>query len=141
MKTKRIALAITLLVCVLLGFEIGVRLLPPDAVRYTIQTINPDGSDTTVSGTITDPATIARWRAAMTARPNGTLIKSYQLRWQGNGCAPLTLTLATYTYTWHGLPVEVVSVGPGCGGVYQVTSGGTPDWNTYVIDPLPQPTP
>lgn len=138
---KRIALAVILLLLIFLGFEISVRLLPPDTVRYTIQTINPAGPDTTASGTVTNPTTIARWRAAMTAQPDGTLIASYQLRWQGIGCSIGTHTIANYIFTWHGLPLEVVSVQPSCPGGYQVTSGGIPDWNTYVIDPLPQSEP
>ncbi len=138
--TRRRALAVVIaLVVVFVAFEVGVRLLPPDAVQYTIQTVNPNGPGSTVSGAITDPATVARWRAAMTARPRMSLKDSYIARWQGAGCSFGTYSFATYIFTWHGLPVEVVSPGPSCAGGYQVSSGGIPDWNTYFIDPLPQP--
>ncbi|HEX8733021.1 MAG TPA: hypothetical protein VF725_13290 [Ktedonobacterales bacterium] len=138
---KRLLLAIVVLLCVFLGFEIGVRLLPADTVQYSIETINPAGPDTTVSGTVTNPATIARWRAAMTAQPNEPLIESYLARWQGVGCSSGTIYNASYNFTWHGLPVEVVSVVPSCLGGYQVSSGGIPGWSAYIIYPLPQPKP
>lgn len=138
--TRRQTLAIIAALVVFFAvFEVGVRLMPPDAVQYTIQTINPAGPGTTVSGTITDPVTVARWRAAMTERPDGAIASSYLARWQGVGCSYGTITIATYTFTWHGLPVEVVSPGPSCLGGYQVSSGGILDWNAYIIDPLPQP--
>lgn len=121
-------------------FEVGVRIVPPDAVSYDIQTIEPFGPEGPHShGVVTDPATIARWRAAMTAHPSRPLIEGYLARWQGVGCSYGTVTVAAYTFTWRGLPVEVVSPGPGCVGGYQVSSGGLPDWNTYLLDPLPQP--
>ena len=140
MFTRRRTLAIiAALALAFLAFEVGVRLLPPDAVQYTIQTINPIGPDTAMNGTISDPATVARWRAAMTERPDGAITSSYLARWQGVGCSYGSITFATYSYTWHGLPVEVVSPGPSCPGGYQVSSGGILDWNAYIIDPLPQP--
>jgi hypothetical protein len=58
--TRRRTLAIiATLIIALAAFEVGVRLLQPDAVQYTIQNINPNGPGSTVSGTITDPATVA----------------------------------------------------------------------------------
>ncbi len=76
----------------------------------------------------------------MTEKPDGALADSYIARWQGVGCSYGTITFAMYTFTWHGAPVEVVSPAPGCaGGGYQVSSGGIPDWNVYLINPLPQP--
>ncbi|HEU0026682.1 MAG TPA: hypothetical protein VFQ25_06160 [Ktedonobacterales bacterium] len=138
--TRRSALAIIAsLVVAFVAFEVGVRLLQPDAVQYTIQTVNPNGPGSTISGTITDPATIARWRAAMTERPRMSLKDSYIARWQGVGCSVGTFSVATYRFTWHELPVEVVSPGPSCAGGYAISSGGIPDWSTYFIDPLPQP--
>lgn len=140
MFTRRRALAIiAVLVVAFLAFEVGVQLLSPDAVQYTVQTNNPVGPDLTVSGTITDPATVARWHTVMTERPDGVIASSYLARWQGTGCSYGTITFATYTFTWHGLPVEVVSPAPSCAGGYQVSSGGIPDWNAYLIYPLPQP--
>ncbi len=136
---RRALVFIAALVLAFVVFEVGVRLLPPDAVRYTIQAINPAEPDVTVSGTITDPATVARWRAVMTEKPSGALINSYIARWQGVGCSYGSITIATYNFTWHGLPVEVVSHVPSCIGGYQVSSGGISDRNTYLIDPLPQP--
>ena len=138
--TRRRTLALTAaLVVAFAAFEVGVRLLQPDTMRYTIQTFNPVGPGSTVSGTITDPAAIVYWRAAMTARPQMSLKDSYIARWQGAGCSVGTFSVATYRFTWHGLPVEVVSPGPSCAGGYAISSGGIPDWNTYFIDPLPQP--
>ena len=115
-------------------FEIGVRLLPPDAVRYSARLTTNGEAIFTKSGTITDPATVARWHAAMTQTPSGKLL------WQGGGtCAPLSSYAATYTFLWHGLPVEVVSSLPICGDQYVVSSGGIPDPGTYIVTELVQP--
>ena len=143
---RRRALAvIAALVAVFAVFEVGVRLLPPDAVQYEIRTGINGGKITTTTGVMTDSATVARWRAALLAEPSGqSLLDFYVAKWQGRDmCRRLGLYSATYRFTWHGMPVEVVSPAPApnCGGkgVYQVSSGGVPDWNTYVVDPLPQP--
>jgi hypothetical protein len=137
---RRILVSIAILALLLIGFEVGVRLMPPDEVSYDIQTIEPSGPpDPHLHGVITDPVTVARWRAVMTAQPDSLLISAYIERWQGVGCASGTYFVATYRFTWHGLPVEVVSPGPSCAAGFQVTSGGISDWNTYIIDPLPQP--
>ncbi len=57
--TRRRALAlIAALVVVFVAFVAGVRLLPPDAVSYQIEYIGMEG-DPTLSGTITNPATVA----------------------------------------------------------------------------------
>jgi hypothetical protein len=75
----------------------------------------------------------------MTKRPKMSLKDSYIARAQGAGCSVGTFSVATYRFTWHGLPIEVVSPAPSCAGGYQISRGGMPDWNTYFIDPLPQP--
>ncbi len=141
--TRRRALTVLgALIVVFAAFEVGIRLLPPDAVSYEFQSSVNGGPVMTTSGVITDPATVARWRAAMTAHPSRRSLPNLSIAgWQGrNTCAPLGLYTARYRFTWHGLPVEVVSHAPGCGGGgYQVSSGGIPDWNTYLINPLPQP--
>lgn len=128
-------IVVALLALGFVAFEVGVRALPPDAVQYSIQTINPVGPGSTVSGTVTDPTTVARWRAAMTKRPDGLLIETYIARWQGAVCSVGTHIAATYTFTWHGLPVAVVSSEPTCIGGYQVSSGGIPNPRTYIIAP------
>jgi hypothetical protein len=145
LTSRRVLALIAVLVVAFVAFEVGVRLLQPDAVSYQIERFpNPystgsGGQYSAVSGTITDPATVARWRAAMTAKPAEPIANSY-LRswWQDIYC--IGPTFATYTFTWHGLPVEVVSDAPAaCGESLQISRGGIPDWNTYTIDPLPQP--
>ncbi len=123
-----------LLVAAFIALEIGVRLLPPDAVRYAAQQTTNGETVFTKSGTITDPATIARWRAAMTKTPSGIFL------WQQGGtCAPLGYYTATYVFLWHGLPIEVVSSLPGCGEQYEISSGGIPDPRTYYVAELVQP--
>ena len=127
----RIAL---LLVAAFAVFEIGVRLLPPDAVRYAAQETLNGEIVFTKSGTITNPATIARWRAAMTATPSGKFL------WQQGGtCAPSGAYTATYVFLWHGLPIEVVSSLTGCRADYGISSGGIPDPRTYYVARLVQP--
>src|SRR6185312_13075603 len=73
----KIALA---LVAAFVVFEIGVRLVPPDAVHYTVQYSTDGGPVTTKTGAITNPATIAQWRAAMTATPSGRLLFEFVIR-------------------------------------------------------------
>ena len=115
-----------------LAFEVGVRLLPPDAVQYTIQTINPIGPDSTMSGTITDPATVARWRAAMTARPDGAIPVAILPDGKGSGCSYGSITFATYTLhlAWAAGRGRLAGAKL-AQAAYQVSSGGILDWNTY----------
>lgn len=123
-----------LLVAAFTVFEIGVRLFPPDAVHYAAQETLNGATVFTKTDTITDPATIARWRAAMTETPSGNFL------WQQGGtCAPLGYYTATYVFLWHGLPIEVVSSLPGCGEQYEISSGGIPDPRTYYVARLVQP--
>lgn len=117
-----------LLAIVFALFEIGIRLLPPDALQYSeVETINGTVTFST-SGTITDPATIAEWQADVTATPSDRFI------WQTNAtCAPLSEYSASYTFLWHGLPIEVVSQLPSCLPLYEVSSGGIPNPRAYNV--------
>ena len=123
-----------LLVAAFAVYEIGVRLLPPDAVHYQAQLTTNGETVFTKSGTITDPATIAHWRAAMTQMPTGKFL----LQPLGS-CAPLSNYTAMYIFLWHGLPIEVVTSLPYCGEQCVVSSGGIPDPRTYFIPWLVQP--
>lgn len=126
-----IARAAILLGAVLVAFEVGVRLLTPDTVWYEAQSTTNGNLDFTTSGTVTDAATIAPWRAAMTETPSGKFL------WQSGGtCAPHS---ASYVFLWHGLPLEVVTSLPRCGDQYEITSGGIPDPRTYVVTHFAQP--
>ena len=119
-----------LLVVVFAAFEIGVRLVTPDEVQYTAVAQFDGTVYSSTSGTITDPATVARYRAAMTATPSGKYV------WQGwhSTCAGTDPFSYTYTFLWHSLPVEVVSQAPFCtGDQYQISSGGITDPRTYLI--------
>lgn len=136
---RRAPALIAALLALFVAFEVGVRLIEPDAVTYDIQTIEPAGPPGPhLHGEVTDPATIARWRAAITAHSGDTILHAYEERWQSAGCANGTEFVVTYTFTWHGLPVEDVTNGPSCAGGYEVSHGGLPNWNLYLIDPLPQ---
>ena len=106
-----------LLVAAFIALEIGVRLLPPDAVRYAAQQTTNGETVFTKSGTITDPATIARWRAAMTKTPSGIFL------WQQGGtCAPLGYYTATYVFSGMACPLRwyLRSQGAGSNTRYQV---------------------
>lgn len=132
-----LALALALFV----AYEVGVRMVTPDAVQYEIVTVQPAGPGSTQSGTITDPATIAQWRAAMTAHPTKSLSDAYFSAWGGTGCSVGTVEHTTVRFTWHGLPVEVVSPGPGCALMSsEVWRGGLPDPQIYLVnfDTLPK---
>jgi hypothetical protein len=143
MKIALALIAVFVVFVVFVVFESAVRLIPPDAVHYTVEYSLNGGPVTTKTGTITDPKTIARWRAAMTATPSGRLLFEFVIRqWQGNPftCAPLGYYSASYTFSWHGLPLEGVSRIPNtCLEQYEVSSGGIPDPRAYLVDSLIQP--
>jgi hypothetical protein len=134
-RWSRILSLIMLALALFVAFEVGIRFIPPDAVQYRIQTINNDGSGTTRAGTITDPRVVARWDAALRLQPAKSLFDAYTSAWFGTGCSYGTIEIATARFTWHGLPVEVVSPGPSCaGGDSMLWSGGVPDPMTYQMD-------
>lgn len=121
-------------------FEIGVRLLPADAVRYEVQVSTNGGPVTTETGTIADPATVARWRAAVTANPAselriGLLIGQWREQYS---CSYLSTFDALYVFLWHRLPIESASLLPVCFERYQISSGGIFDPRTYNIQHLVQ---
>jgi len=141
-RRKVILLVCLGLVVALVLFEIGVRLLPADAVQYEIQTYFNGDLVSRRAGTITDPATVARWRAAITAQPSGeSLVGTVIAQQRGEIlCAGLGATIASYVFLWHGLPIESVSALPTCIARYMISRGGIPDLGTYLIDPLVQPS-
>lgn len=125
------------------AFEMGIRLITPDAVESTItfvpckvQSLCTTTMPLSRSGRTTDPRTIAMYQALL-APPNESksLVASYLATWGGATCAPLTTYTVTLRFTWHGIPVEAASPGPGCdNGWSQVSSGGLPDLNMYTLD-------
>ncbi|HEX8919153.1 MAG TPA: hypothetical protein VF898_11675 [Chloroflexota bacterium] len=141
-RRKVIALVCLGLVAALVLFEMGVRLLPADAVQYEIQTSFNGGPVITRTATLTDPATVARWRAAMTAQPSGeSLVGTLIAQQRGEVmCSGSGGTFASYVFLWHGLPTESVSALPTCIARYMIWRGSIPDLGTYVIDPLVQPS-
>ena len=140
-RRKVVLLVCLALVAALVLFEIGVRLLPADAVQYEIQEAADGGPVITGAGTITDPATVARWRAAITAQPSGeSLVGTLIAQQRGEiMCSGSGGSFASYTFLWHGLPIESVSALPTCIARYMISRGGIPDLGTYLIDPLVQP--
>ncbi|HEY1390866.1 MAG TPA: hypothetical protein VGF38_20190 [Ktedonobacterales bacterium] len=122
-------------------FEIGVRLLPADAVRYQVQVSTNGGPVTTKTGTITDPATVARWRDEVTANPASELLIGLLIgQWREQySCSGLGTFDASYVFLWHGLPIESVSLLPVCFERYQISSGGIVDPRTYNVPHLVQP--
>ncbi len=148
-RRRAIVVVCLLLVAGFVLFEIGVRLLPADSVRYEIhafgykfQGSRPVPYDVTKTGTITDRTTIARWRAAVIAEPSGqslvgTLIA--QQRGEITCAGGLAGVTASYVFFWRGLPIESVSQLPTCDSRYMISSGGIPAPGTYLIDPLVQP--
>ena len=138
---KVILLVCLALVAAFVIFEIGVRLLPVDAVQYEIQVSNNGGPVITKIGTITDPATVARWRAAVTAEPSGqSLVGTLIAQQRGEiTCAPLSSAAASYIFLWHGWPIESVSTLPVCTETSMISRGGIPDLGTYNIELLIHP--
>jgi hypothetical protein len=130
-----------LLVAVFVIFEVGVRLLTPDAVQYDVQVSTNGGPVDTRTGTITDPTTIARWRVAFTKTPSGQLLISTLIRqWEKQiTCATLSSFTASYVFLWHGITLEAVSSLPACDEEYQISSGGLPDPRTYFAPQFVQP--
>ena len=140
-RRRLIVIVCLLLVALFAVFEIGVRLLPPDAVRYETQLSTNGGPAIMKTGTITDPAAIAGLRAEATAQPSGhLLIGTLISQWRGqNTCAPLSYYSATYVFLWHGIAIETLSSLPTCDEQYTVSSGGIPDPRTYYVAQPLQP--
>lgn len=130
-----------LLVGLFVIFEMGLRLLTPDAVQYDVQVSTNGGPPITRTGTITDPTTIARWRAKVTATPSRYLLVGTLMREWGkqDTCAPLSYLTGSYVFLWHGIAIEAVSSLPVCDEEYQISSGGLPDPRTYFVPQLVQP--
>lgn len=132
-RNALIGLAVAL--ALLVAFEVSIRQITPDAVQYQIVTYPLMGHERERTGVVTDPATIATWRAAVSAQSDKRLWDAYLSDWSGAGCSYGTITSGTLRFTWHGLPVEVASPGPGCAWVWlQVSSGGLPDPHLHLVD-------
>lgn len=133
------ALLASVLVAALLvaAFEVGVRIVAPDAVEYRTVMIQPFGDPNvfTHAGTITDRVAIGRLRSALTAQPASMRLWDIAMAHaQGTDeCSVGTTYSGTYRFTWHGLPVEVVSQASVCGSLYEVSSGGWTDPTTYFV--------
>ena len=138
-RTRRgLVVRLTLLafvVALVAALEISVRQITPDELQYSVVQTTFGHTDFSFSRTITDPATVARWRAAMTATPSGQYI------WQtGGACAGgVTFYNISYTFLWHGLPVETVDLLPSCAQRFEVSSGGIPDLHSYNVSESFQP--
>ncbi len=138
---RTLAGMVLLVVAVFVLFEVGVRLITPDAVRYDMQVTTNGGPAITQTGTITDPKIIARWRAEVTQTPSGQLLLGTLIReWrEQDNCAPLSEFTASYVFLWHGIVIEAVSSLPVCTEEYMISSGGLPDPRTYFGPLLIQP--
>lgn len=137
LQRRGMVIALTLVFVLFAAFEVGVRTITPDAVQYETQSSINGGPIARHGGTITDPATVAKWRAAMTQHPASELLPTvYMHAWlKLDSCVPLGYYATTYRFTWHGLPVEVVEPAPTCGyGRYEISSGGLVDIHMYLID-------
>ena len=134
---RTVATVALLTLLLFVGYEIGVRLVTPDEVRYEVRSGGPLTPTVTSSGTITDAATITQLRAALAAsHPTRSLKDAYLTKLTGEGCSFGGWTTVTLWFTWHNLPVETVSPGPGCAFVWsQVSVGGIPNPRLYLIDP------
>jgi hypothetical protein len=132
-RTKVVIIAVALAI-VLTGYEIAVRQVSPDAVSYDVRETTNGTVVFAKSGTITDPATVTKWRMAVTHQPSERFV------WQlGGNCAPLTTYTGRYVFLWHGWPIETAASAPTCGDLYVVTRGGLPDPHLYLVAWLVQP--
>lgn len=133
---RRCAALLAVALALFVAFEVGVRLITPDAVGYTVESGGPISDPVTRTGIITDPATVARLRAALSSPAQTTSLKdAYLSAWAGDGCSYGSWSATTLRFTWRGLPVEVVSPGPGCAFEWsQLSSGGLPDPQLHLID-------
>jgi hypothetical protein len=140
-RRKVILLICLVLVASVVLFEIGVRLLPADAVQYEVQGSNNGDSVITRTGTITDSVAVARWRDDVTGSQSGqfligTLIAQSR---EEITCSTLGYYSASYVFLWHGLPIESVSSLGTCDEQYMISRGGLPDLQTHYVEHLVQP--
>lgn len=142
-RRRRALIAVALALLLFAAFEVGIRLITPDAMEFTLNFIPCHQSQlfcTTPprrSFVTTNQRMIAMYQALL-APPNTSqpLAVAYLTAWKNVGCPPGPLTnYTTLRFTWHGIPVEAASPGPGCEAQWsQVSSGGLPDLNMYVLD-------
>ena len=119
------------------AFEVGVRMVTPDTIHYRIVSVNYLTIPETVqvqTGTLTDAAGVAKWRAGLVATPIDSLWGSYLAALTGVHCNGGGSISATALFTWHGLPVEVASPGPDCSQPMVITQGWLPDFYVYSVD-------
>ena len=108
------------------AFEVGIRVIPPDAVQISVTPHGLSGIGPTQTRTDTDPASIASIRAFIISHPTSypALLPFSLTNPHCNGGFGETVT---YRFTWHGIPVEVASGDSGnCGNLVFVacSSGG-----------------
>lgn len=123
---SRILVGVLALLILVALFEVGIRFVQPDALRFV---------ETDTAGRIlivvnvTDPAQVAGWyRYVNNERSLGV----------GGLCnMPLGTTPETFsfTFTWHGVPVESLSGGyANVCGYYKMSAGGIPNpFDTYFL--------
>ena len=122
-------------------FEVGIRLVPPDAVQVTstawgVSGYGPTGVGPTITQTVTDPREIARVRDAISAGLTS------QVAWFPGPviCNGGFGESVTYRFTWHGIPVEeATSRSTNCGDmvILAVSSGGVTDPFRYQVESPP----
>ena len=141
---RRWMILLAIALALFVAFEVGIRLVTPDAMEFTlsfvpckVQSVCSSTPPPRRSFVTTDPRQIARYQALLEP-PNETklLVDAYLEAWTGVGCPPAPITnYTTLRFTWHGIPVEAASPGPGCdNGWSQVSRGGLPDLNMYTLD-------
>jgi hypothetical protein len=117
-------------IIVLLIFEVGIRFVPADGMTYVVAT---KSGQVVYQYSTANQKVVSSWQNALNTSPRtfGLLIE---------GCIPPpgTWESRTYTFTWHGIPVESAwnnfggdpfywaSTGDGC-PVYIMSNGGIPD--------------
>lgn len=136
-----------LLALLLLGFEISVRLIPPDSMTYDASFYTGDFSNPVrhhVHMTVTDPRAITHWKSAISSNPLPYSQYNFasMIYVHCNGMHFINQSF-TFTFSWHGLILEsVTSDDQGCGPTLSLTSGGLPDPRYYALpEPLPDSQP
>lgn len=115
----RVALAVAAVLVLLVGFEVSIRLVPPDAVLVSASS---SSGRTLATREIADARTVSDLYAGINDLPGAGLSADY------NCVEPAPNALAiSFRFTRWGLPVEGATLpGDGCGS-WSVTRGGIPD--------------
>lgn len=106
-----------------LVFEVGIRFIPADGMSYVAE--NASGQVIYTYST-SDQAVISSWQNALNTAPQSVGLLP-DCGWSANP----VYVYHTYTFTWHGIPVESAWVNQG-GKLFDIAADGS-ECSVYIL--------